>query len=58
MKQYIFFYNIAHNTNQHKEYKIEANGMMDALFKAKKIKDQIEAETLTNVKLQFKGIVY
>ncbi len=32
--------------------------MLEALVKAKQIKEQIEAETSSDVNLQFRGVVY
>ncbi|WP_161568211.1 hypothetical protein [Anaerobacillus alkaliphilus] len=58
MKKYIFFYRISKSNDQYQEYMVEAAGMMEALVKAKEMKDKIETETLSNIQLQFKGVVY
>lgn len=58
MKRYIFFYSSNRLETQPKEYAIEASGMLEALLKANRIKQELEAETLATIDLQFKGIVY
>ncbi|MFN7250376.1 MAG: hypothetical protein ACK4M9_06225 [Anaerobacillus sp.] len=58
MKQYIFFCSTNKYNHQYKEYKIEANGMMDALEKASQMKQRLESETLSNIRFEFKGVVY
>lgn len=58
MKQYIFFCSTTNYNHQNKEYKIEANGMMDALEKARQMKQRLELETLSNIRFEFKGVVY
>ncbi|WP_165763751.1 hypothetical protein [Halalkalibacter urbisdiaboli] len=58
MKQYIFFSDVDRKNVPCQEYIIEASGMMEALLKAKEMKASLEAESSSQIKLQFKGVVY
>jgi hypothetical protein len=55
MKKYIFLYEI---DKTRCEKRIEATGMMDALKKARNIKNTLMMEQSSNIKVKFKGIEY
>lgn len=55
MKQFVFLIDTG---NEIKEHKIRASGMTDAVKRIKDINNLLKKESHSNLKIQFKGVIY
>lgn len=55
MKQFVFLIDTG---NEIKEHKISASGMTDAVKRIKDINNLLKKESPSNLKIQFKGVIY
>lgn len=55
MKQFVFLISTGCQTREHF---VEATGMTDAINRVKVLKNKLKDESQSDVKIQFKGVIY